>query len=121
MQDTDDKLEVEEIAPIPTEAEVSQDNYQPVEPTGFEIVQDIMGITSPSDEQKYKLQYIWDHYSKGRDRDDAIDAMRAAQRRLGAPEIGETYLHKLYSYTKILGVVRSAQREARAYENGPNL
>jgi hypothetical protein len=113
---SDGQLQVEELPVETGESAIAQDISQPSLPTGFEVIQDIMGIAHPSDEQRDKLQYIWDYFSKGRDRAEGIDAMRAAQRRLGAPDIGETYLHKLFAYTRVLDTIRGAQKEAKAYE-----
>lgn len=85
--------------------------------TGSEALADILGIAAPDDAQKDKLDYIWEYYLKGRDREDAIDAMRADQIKLGAPELGETYLHKFYSYVRILADIRGAEKEKKAYEH----
>lgn len=110
----DEELQVEEL---PTQEEVEQKANIPEEPTGFEVVQDLMGVEHPDDSQRDKLQYIWDHFSKGRDRIDALEAIKRTQMSLSPPDIGESYLHKLYTYTRLMSTVRDAEREMKVYKN----
>ncbi len=96
-------------------------NAKPVIPdTGFLPLQDFMGMSHPDDEQKEKLQYIWDSFGKGRDRAETLEAIKEAKYRLSPPALGENYLHKLYSYTRLIEEGRSVEREKRVYE-GDNI
>lgn len=85
-------------------------------PVGYQAVQDFLGMASADESQKEKMQYIYDHYAKGRDRSEAIEAIADAKRRLSPPDIGETYLHKLYAYTRLEAESRSIEREKKAFE-----
>jgi hypothetical protein len=121
MSDDLTTLQVEDIPP--------QENGEPtlgepaVEPTklGYEELGDLLGIAHPDSEQLNKLQFIWDHFSKGRDRIDALEAIKATQRTMSQPEIGESYLHQLFTYTRLLSTVRDAQREMKVYEGNNKL
>ena len=117
MSDEIDTLQVEEIPPQengePTLGEPQIEN----EKLGHEELGDLLGIAHPDSEQLNKLQFIWDHFAKGRDRVDALEAIKAAQRRMSPPEVGESYLHQLFTYTRLLSTVREAEREMKVYEN----
>lgn len=110
------KLEVEviKVEEIP---DVQQSTQPDIPDTGYIPLQDFMGISNPDEAQKEKLQYIWESFAKGRDRAETIDAIKGAKYRLSAPEIGEDYLHKLYSYTRLLEDGRSIEKEKKAYES----
>lgn len=87
-------------------------------PTGFEVLSDMLGISAPDDVDTGKLKYVWDYYQKGRNREEAIDAMRADMRNMSMPNtlVGESYLHKFYSYVRILDDIRASNKEKQAYE-----
>lgn len=85
--------------------------------TGYKAVQDFLGMASTDNEQQEKLQYIWESFSKGRDRDDTLDAINEAYRRLSPPDVGQTYLHKLFAYTRLIEDGRSIEKEKKIYES----
>lgn len=89
--------------------------------TGFLPLQDFMGLAHPDDEQKEKLQHIWDFYQNGRDRSETIETIKQEMHKLGAPPLGEDQLHRLYAYTKLLNESRSINREIKAYARTDNL
>lgn len=113
-----ESLQVESI-PDTTNEELSgvQSFKDSVPDTGYLPLQDFMGITSPDDAQKDKLQYIWESFAKGRDRAETLEAIKDAKLRMSAPDIGENYLHKLYSYTRLIEDGRSIEREKKVYES----
>lgn len=90
---------------------------KPVIPdTGFIPLQNFMGLSHPDDEQKEKLQYIWDEVGKGRSREETLETIKDYRRRLSPPAAGEDYLHLLYSYVRLIGEGRAIEREKKAYE-----
>lgn len=91
---------------------------KPVIPdTGYLPLQNYMGIDNPKDDQKEKMQYVWDVFGKGRDRAGTLEAIKDVRHRLSPPEMGETYLTKLWSYARLVDDGRSIEREKKAYES----
>lgn len=121
--DTSEPLvQVEEITP---ESQPEQDKLVVGEPDldsnlGFKVVADVLGMKSPTTEEQDKLGYIWDYFQKGRTYDEAIDAFYETKMKMAQPNIslGETRLHQMYSYVRILNDIRSAEKEKKLYEGG---
>jgi hypothetical protein len=112
---SDSTLEVEVIKT--SEDGEPQQLKAKVPDTGFIPLQDFMGIAHPDEEQKDKLQHIWEYYQKGRDRAETIEEIKKSMHKLGAPPLGEDQLHRLYAYTRLQNESRSINKELRAYEN----
>jgi hypothetical protein len=109
---TVESLQVEEVTPE-QDPELKRNDEQLQ--TGFTVLQDFLGIGNADSAQREKLQFVWSHFAKGRDRSEALDAIRGIYDRLSPPEIGESYLHKLFAYTRLLDEERSINREKQAY------
>lgn len=119
MQDTDSTsqpLQSEEVVVEPIGNSDGQSIKAVVPDTGYIPLQDFLGMAHPDDEQKEKLQFIWNEVGKGRSREATLEAIKDIRRRLSPPEVGETYLHKLYVYTKLIADGRSIEREKKVYE-----
>lgn len=109
------KLIIEDITPtesIPTESDIIEDNQD----FDYLSLQDLMGIDRASDEQKAKLQDIWEHFSKGVSKEEALKKISEVRYNLDPPEIGESYVHKMWAYTRILADIESAEQMKSAYE-----
>jgi len=87
---------------------------------GFLPLQDFMGIDHPDGEQKDKLDFVWKYFNNGRDRVDTLQAIKEAKNSLSQPDIGQTHLHKLYAYTRLLDQSRAIEREKRVYQHDGN-
>lgn len=85
--------------------------------TGFKVVADYLGIDTVDNGQRDKLQYIWETLGAGKERGEALEAIADVKHRLSPPDIGETYLNKMYSYVRLMGVAQDIEREKRAYES----
>jgi hypothetical protein len=84
--------------------------------TGYLPLQDFMGLDHPDEEQKDRLQFIWNHYQKGRDRAETLETIKRHMDRLGQPPLGENQLFRLYTYTRLLDEARSINKEIKLYE-----
>lgn len=115
--DTSQPLQVEEVVAEPMGNSDGQSIKAVIPDTGFVPLQDFMGIAHPDDEQKDKLQHIWEYYQKGRDRAETIEEIKKSMHKLGEPPLGEDQLHRLYSYVRLQNESRSINKELRAYEN----
>ncbi len=112
-QDTSDKLVVEKLQEaIPTESDITN------ETPDFDYIslQDLMGLDKTSDDQKAKLQDIWEHFSKNSTKEEALKKISEVRYNLTPPEIGESYIHKMWAYTRILADISRAEQEKSAYE-----
>jgi hypothetical protein len=83
---------------------------------GFLPLQDFLGMAHPDDEQKEKMNFVWNEVGKGRSREETLEAIRDIRDRLSPPEIGETYLTKLWAYVRLMADGRSIERERKVYE-----
>lgn len=86
---------------------------------GFKTIGDVLGMVKPDDSEMDKLQYIWDYFQKGRTKDEAIDEFYNVKMKMAQPNVmaGETRLHQMYSYVRILNDIRSSEKEKKLYEN----
>ena len=86
---------------------------------GFKTIGDVLGMVKPDDSEMDKLQYIWDYFQKGRTHDEALDAFYDIKMKMAQPNVmaGETRLHQMYSYVRILNDIRSSEKEKKLYEN----
>lgn len=109
-------LQVTELPSNPGGSDIVTTGKPEIPDTGYLPLQDFMGLAHPDDEQKEKLQFIWDSFAKGRDRAETLTAIKEAKYRLSPPDIGEDYLHKLWAYTRLTEEGRSIAREKAAYE-----
>lgn len=116
-ESADQLLEVEEITTEPMGASDGEAITVKPDDTGSVPLQDFLGISNPDEGQKDKLDFIWGYFAKGRDRADTLRAIKEAKSRLSQPEVGETHLHKLYAYTRLLEDARSIEKEKKVYEN----
>lgn len=111
--DTSDDLIVEKLQEsVPTESDIINES------TDFDYLslQDLMGLDKASDDQKAKLQDIWEHFSKGVTKEEALKKISEIRYNLTPPEIGESYIHKMWAYTRILADISRAEQEKSAYE-----
>lgn len=109
------KLIIEDITPtesIPTESDLTTDKQD----FDYLSLQDLMGLDHASDDQKSKLQDIWEHFSKGVSKEEALKKISEVRYNLDPPEIGESYVHKMWAYTRILADIESAEQMKSAYE-----
>lgn len=109
-----------EVLPTNPDSDVQQMKAEAID-TGYIPLQDFMGITHPDNEQKDKMQFIWNEVGKGRDRAETLQAIKDIRYRLSPPDVGENYLHKLYSYVRLMKESRSIEKEKKAYEGVDNL
>lgn len=110
------KLEVESI-PVESIPEVSTTSAVPDVPDiGFVPLQDYLGMKTVEESDKDMLQYVWNSFSKGRDRADTLTSIKEAQMKLTQPEVGEKWLPKLYNYTRLIEEGRSIEKERKVYE-----
>lgn len=84
----------------------------------FEPLKDYLGIAHPDDEEAGKMKFIWGFFQKGRERADALQAIKNTMATLTQPEIGESRLHQMYAYTRLMAESRSIEKEKRVYESG---
>lgn len=116
----DSSLVVEEITTNDSPSDIAQ--FKPEIPdTGFLPLQDFMGLAHPDDEQKEKLSFIWNEVGKGRSREETLEAIKNIRYSLSAPDVGENYLHKLYSYVRLMADGRAIEREKKVYESDHKL
>lgn len=114
--DMSDKLIVEELTTteqtIPTESDITTDKQD----FDYISLQDLMGLDHASDDQKAKLQEIWEYFSKDVTKEEALKKISEVRYNLDPPEIGESYIHKMWAYTNILASIDGAQKMKSAYE-----
>lgn len=113
--DMSDELIVEEITTaetIPTESDITTDKQD----FDYISLQDLMGLDHASDDQKAKLQDIWEYFSKDTTKEEALKKISEVRYNLDPPEIGESYIHKMWAYTNILASIDGAQKMKSAYE-----
>ncbi len=120
MDDTSQPLQVEQVTVAPMGNSDGQSIKAVVPDIGYVPLQDFLGMSHPDDEQKEKLQFIWNEVGKGRSREDTLEAIKDIRHRLSPPDIGESYLHKLWAYVRLMADGRSIEREKKAYEDAPN-
>lgn len=119
MQDTNSTsqpLQSEEVVSEPMGNSDGQSIKAVVPDTGFMPLQDFLGMSHADEDQKEKMNMIWQEVGKGRSREETLEAIKDIRHRLSPPEIGETYLHKLFVYVKLMAEGRSIEREKRAHE-----
>lgn len=110
-----DKLIIEEIISekaLPTESDITTDKQD----FDYISLQDLMGLDHASDDQKVKLQEIWEYFSKDTTKEEALKKISEIRYNLDPPEIGESYIHKMWAYTNILASIDSAEKMKSAYE-----
>jgi len=114
--DTSDGLIIEKIEPteekIPTEADILNDEQE----FDYLSLQDLLGLDRVSDDQKEKLNDIWQFFSDGKTMEEAMNAIADVRYNLTPPEIGESYLHKMWAYTNILKDIQASEGMKKAYE-----
>lgn len=113
--DMSDKLIIEEIISekaLPTESDITTDKQD----FDYISLQDLMGLDHASDDQKVKLQEIWEYFSKDTTKEEALKKISEIRYNLDPPEIGESYIHKMWAYTNILASIDSAEKMKSAYE-----
>lgn len=115
-EDTSQPLQVTDLPVSPTGSDVITTAKPEIPDTGYLPLQDFMGMAHPDDEQKDKLQYIWNEVGKGRSREETLEAIKEIRYRLSPPEVGDNYLHKLYAYVRLMGEGRAIEREKKVYE-----
>lgn len=111
---SDNQLQVE-ILPTNEGSDVQQMRAETPD-LGFVPLQDFMGIANPDDKQKEQLGFVWNYFAKGRDRAETLNEIKNIRDLIAPPEVGETYLHKLFSYTRLLENERSINKEKQAYK-----
>jgi hypothetical protein len=116
-EDTNQQLQVEEIIAEPMGNSDGQAIKAVVPDIGYIPLQDFLGMSHPDDEQKEKMAFIWSEVGKGRSREETLEAIKEIRHRLSPPEIGESYLHKLWAYVRLLADGRSIEREKKTYES----
>jgi hypothetical protein len=109
-------LQVEEVSVEPMGNSDGQSMTVKPTDTGYVPLQDFLGMANPDDGQKEKLAFIWSEVGKGRSREDTLEAIKDIRYRLSPPEIGESYLHKLWAYVRLLADGRSIEKERKIYE-----
>lgn len=115
--ETNQPLQVEEVTVELMGNSDGQSIKAVVPDTGFLPLQDFLGMAHPDDEQKEKMSFVWAEVGKGRSREETLEAIRGIRDRLSPPEIGESYLHKLWAYVRLMADGRSIEKERKTYEN----
>lgn len=114
--DTGQPLQITELPTSPSGSDVITTAKPEIPDTGFLPLQDFMGMSNADEAQKEKLAYIWSEVGKGRSREETMEAIKEIRYRLSPPEVGENYLHKLYSYVRLMGEGRAIEKEKKVYE-----
>lgn len=114
---TSQPLQVEEISVEPMGNSDGQSIKAVVPDTGFMPLQDFLGMSHADDDQKEKMNFVWNEVGKGRSREETLEAIKDIRHRLSPPEVGETYLHKLFVYVKLMAEGRAIEREKKTYES----
>lgn len=74
------------------------------------------GITTPSSQDLSALREIVDFFPDATGPGDLLACVRKVQRELAQPNVGESPLHHVVTYLRVLRSAQDAQAEANAYK-----
>lgn len=110
-------LQSEPVTNTAPEASQAQGAKADMPGVGYVSLLQYLGIETPSQSQKEKLERIWDIFSQGKkDRVETLKAIKEARSRLSPPAFGEDYLTKLWAYARLVDDERAIKEEKRVYE-----